>query len=303
MNRYRVALFLATVTVYCGCNYADLRNTFMKSPQTTDSRAYGKQLLLKTAQRHGLQHWSSFQTKEFVAVDEWITENRSWWPSNPQRFRMQTILNTFSSRVELLDGNARGEIWGIQSWAPFLKKANASEPAFLKAPSRSIEFYLPTLQYFDEFPFRILSAPLVSFAGEKTLNDRKYRLVFATWGSWEPNPDHDQYLIWIHQETGLIDMVHYTLRDAVKWADPPMKNVLKVMAVGTIHFRNYRQLQGIWVPFEHIITLGSPRNARRPIERNFYHRLTVQDVTYDSVSRDKIILDPSRKESGDKKPS
>ncbi len=291
-------LFFIAFTL-AGCEYADLRNSSVKDGVDQNSMKRGRALLKSAAERAGLYTWRAFRTKEFVAVDEW-SGNSPWWPSNPQRFRMRTVLNSFSSRVELLDGSARQEIWGIQSWVPFVQKPGQTQSTILDQ-NRAIEFYLPTLQYFDELSFRILAAPLITDARKIEFRDESYHRVFATWGSWEPHPDFDQYELWINDQSGLIEMVHYTVRDAVKFSPDNQKPMMKALSTGTIHFSDFRSVQGVLMPFVQIVTLGSPRNSIHPVHQNFFHKLTVDSASYDTVSADQIYSDPGRPEIGDKK--
>ena len=135
---------------------------------------------------------------EVVALDEWAGAS-GWWETPRQRFRARRLLGTFTSQVELLDGAGRGATWGIQSWAPYRVAAGGGEPRFLDADP-AIEFYLPTLHYFDELPFRLLAAEIVLDAGPASLGGRNYDRVFVTWGDAAPHREHDQYELWIDRD-------------------------------------------------------------------------------------------------------
>ena len=82
-------------------------------------------------------------------------------------------------------------------------------------PSGDVEFkedktlktLLPTIQYWFEFPFRIIESDIVTYAGEASLNGTDYDLVFTSWGKAEPQKKIDQYLIYINKETHLIDYI------------------------------------------------------------------------------------------------
>jgi hypothetical protein len=304
----RVALGLAVaggLTVAAGvawlllAGYADLRTDIIKRNGVDSAlAARGQELLLAAARSHGLEAWRRHRTFEAVATDSWRAGS-PWWPASPQRFRAQRRLGTFTSRVELLDGVHRGEIWRIQSWAAY-KKQGPGEASF--ARDRAIEFYLPTLQYFDELPFRMLAAPVILYAGEGRYLGRMYERVFVTWDSPQPHAEHDQYVLWINPGTGLIDVVRYTLRDAVTMSSPIMRPVMKVFAAGTIHYRAYRRQDGVVVPFEQTVTLPPPESTRLPLEENYFHRLVLESARFDSFDPEWLTADPARPELGDAKP-
>jgi len=279
--------------------YADLRTDEIRQKGLDPTlAARGRELLLAAARSHGLEAWQKHRSFEATAVDSWPSGS-PWWPGSPQRFHAQRRLGTFTSRVELLDGARQGELWGIQSWAAY-KTQGANKARF--APDRAIEFYLPTLQYFDELPFRMLAAPVILYAGEGQYLGTKYQRVFVTWGSLAPHAEHDQYVLWINPASRLIDVVRYTLRDAVPLSSPVMRPLMKVFAAGTIHFGAYRRQDGVMVAFEQTVTLPPPEETRPPLSENYFHRIVIESARFDSFDPELLSLDPTRREVGDAKP-
>ncbi len=271
---------------------ADLRTDALRRAGRSEAAARrGLEILRRTADRHGLQAWRGRRTLEVVATDEWaLIEGKQYghFPERVQRFRMRSLLGTFTSRLELLGGKGRGEIWGIQAWAGY--RIGADQRAPTPSNERRIVFYLPTLQYFNELPFRLLSAPIVLDAGDAASGGKEYHRVLVTWGSVQANPDHDQYVLWIDRRSGRIEMTHYTVRDAFPSAQ------------GTIHFEDYRDIQGVWLPFRQTVTVGGPDDARAPLERNFFHRLLVEEARFDAFEAELLRPFPERAETGDRKP-
>jgi len=295
-----LGLLVAVAAVWLAtAGYADLRTEpILRRGLDPKLVARGRRLLDMAARAHGLEAFRRHDTFESVATDSWRSDG-PWWPENPQRFRAQRRLGTFTSRVELIGGPGAGEIWGIQSWAAYKAKGGAP-PRF--APDRAIEFYLPTLQYFDELPFRMLDAPIALDAGEGRYLGSSYDRVFVTWGSPEPHAEHDQYVLWIDPDTRLIAAVRYTLRDAVPMSTPLLRPVMKVFAAGTIHFRDYRRVDGVMVAFEQTVTLAPPEDTRLPLTRSFFHRLVVERARFDGFDPALLVVDPARPELGDAKP-
>lgn len=279
--------------------YADLRGDGLKQEGVAARAEKGRRLLEQAARRHGLDAWRGHTTVEVVARDVWKSQGQ--WPQPDQRFRAERLLGTFTSRVELLDGAAQGEVWGIQSWAPYKRRTPSGEPEMIEDPK--IEFYLPTLQYFDELPFRLLNAEVVAYNGTGTYLGQTYDRVFVTWGSPEAHAEHDQYDVWIHPETHLIDVVRYTVRDAVALASPVMRPVMKVFAAGTIHYQDYREVDGVMVPFKQTVTLPPPETTVTPLDENYFHQLAVESVGFDTFDPVQLVADPDRPEIGDSKPS
>ena len=280
-------------------SHADLRTAEVESA-SGESAEQGRELLLAVAERHGLEAWRSHTTLEIIATDSW--RGSGWWPSPEQGFRSQALLGTFTSRVELLDGPGAGEIRGIQSWVPYRRARQAAGIELLDDPAPEITFYLPTLQYFTELPFRLLSAETIFHAGQATHRGRDYELVFVTWGSAAPHPEHDQYLLWIDAGSGLIEMVRYTVRDSLSMFSGASRTMMKTLAIGTIHYDDYRRVGGVLVPFVQTVTLAEPALTQYPVGDDYLHRLVVEDARFDSVSREVLVPAPDQPAPADRKP-
>jgi hypothetical protein len=294
------ALGLGGLALTLGTGHADLRNEAVRRAGP-DSERRGRELLEGLAERHGLAAWRRHTTMEVLATDSW-PGGGPWWPEATQRFRTQALLGTFTSRAELLDGRGRGVVWGIQAWACYKGKSSDVAPTFLSEPDRAITFYLPTLQYFNELPFRLRSAPIVRDAGEARHRGRAYERVFVTWGGPEPRAEHDQYVLWIDRETGLLSKVRYTLRDGVAWMPPVQATLFRSVMVGTMHYEGYREVQGVMVPHVQTVVLPPPELSRYPLHEHAFHRLEMDEARFDTVSREALLPDPARGDVGDRKP-
>ncbi|MCI0417695.1 MAG: LytTR family transcriptional regulator [Acidobacteria bacterium] len=178
---------------------------------------------------------------------------------------MISALGSFTSRIDLLDGPAVGEVWGIQSWRAYKIEPGDRKLKWVSDPA--IEFYLPTLQYFAELPFRILSATHVAYAGETGYRGRRYDVVFATWRAFAPNSKYDQYQVWISRDSGLMEIVHYTRREGAP-----------SFAAGTMFYEDFRPVASILIPFKQTVTATRPEQSRHPLDENFFHQLRLQSA-------------------------
>lgn len=250
----------------------------------------GRQVLQAVVEQHGLAAWQSCRTMEAVGTDRFAEPLTGGWPHPTQHLKLQALLNTFTSRVELLYGVKKGEIWGLHAWQAY-HRANATAPVVPQpdTPAPTAEtFYLPALQYFNELPFRLLRADYIAHAGTRRYRGKTYDLVLATWGNTGLHPEHDPYLLWINRGTKLLEMRHYTLRDVAQ------------VFTGTIHFEDYRSVQGVWMPFSQTIVLPKPEHTLYPLDRYYFHRLTYEAIRFDAVAPEVLITDAA-KPTGDVK--
>lgn len=276
-------------------NLADLRNVAVEE-QGSEER--GRALLLRAAEQHGLAAWEAHTTLETTAVDSWAGGG-PWWPSDPQRFRSETLLGTFTSRVELLSGASAGEVWGLQTWSPYRDAGTGVR--FVEGAAPEIEFYLPTLQYFQELPFRLLEADVVRDAGRTELFGAGYQRVFVTWHRADAHEEHDQYVLWIGEESGLIEMVRYTVRDGVGLAPPGQEGLYGAVGRGTMHYSDYREVDGVMLAFRQTVVLPPPELTPHDVERRYFHQLEIETAAFDTVGRAALIPEPERGAPGDRK--
>lgn len=284
--------------------WADLRAEAVRKPSEPETAQAagerGRELLRACARTHGLEAVEARETMEVVAVDDW-GESRSWWPAPTQRFRAERLLGTFTSRVELLDGPEAGQIRGIQSWRPYRRptpKGSLDTPV----EDLAITFYLPTLQYFDELPFRLLAAPVVVYAGEAEAGGRRFERVFVTWNKAAPHAANDQYEVWLDPSTYRLEKAVYTLRDALDLSPAPLGPLMRVAAIGTMHYDDYRKIDGVLVSFRQTVTIGTPKSAPSAPDSGYAHRLVVESARFDTVDPDALLPLDGLAAPGDAKP-
>ncbi len=267
----------------------DISTAFVKAHGSEDSNiTKGKEILQRAVAKLGFQQWRAHSTLEIEALDIWAEQGR-WWPTKDQRFKAQYLLNTFTSRMELTDGPWKGIILGLQSWQGY--KKNGSSAPFVKSGDPLLQFYLPSIQYFNELPFRLISAQLITYAGEGKHAGKNYDLVYSTWGSMKANPDFDQFVLWIDKETNLVTMCHYTVRQAFP------------AAAGTVYYDSFKTVQGVTLPLRHSVLLEWPEEIRLPLEQNFFHRMEISHARFDTVTKDELLPISGLPEPKDWKPN
>ena len=285
---WRWTLLAVVLMMLCatGCGTADLRtNTLKETGLTPAAVERGKQVLAEAVQAHGGHDGlGRFTTADVVLRDTWP----GWlartffmpWPENNQPMRLQYLLGTFTSRVEILEGEGKGTVKGIQAWHTYAQEPGAE---IVFEDDEEMAFFLPSYHYFFEFPFRISKAPIVAYAGEDSLHGQRYDLVFVTWNQAEPDETTDQYILWINPDTRLIDYAQYTVRDQANWA------------AGTNHFSDYREVEGIMIPYKQTIT-------SEPGGTDVLHEMVVEQVRFDTISPEVLLPDAGLTEMGDRKP-
>ena len=282
--------------------HADLRTDLVRNA-TAEDHERGRHVLEALAVRHGLDAWQEHEVLRVVATDEWSGDD-GWWPQATQRFSHVQLLDTFTSKAQLHGGSGDGEVWGIQTWSPWLSTNSQSEPEWIsKDHTRfdAIRFYLPTLQYFNELVFRLRKAPIAIYAGSEVLHGQAYHKVYVTWEEGPPTGTHDHYVLWIDESSGLLAKVHYTIREAPDFAPAILTRVLRAAATGTMHYTDYREVDGVQFSFDQIVTVFGPAEATADPSSDFFHRLKVESVSFEPQQADSLVLDPTRGEPGDRK--
>jgi len=275
-------LFVYTQTL------ADLRNAHvLREGDGAENRARGRALLEAAAEAHGLAAWQGYETLEITATDDWsgsfAGRQMTWWQTERQRLRHRMVVGTFTARVTLLDGPEEGLEIGAQAFRTFADGERTED-------DDRAHFYPPTLNYFAELPFRLLSADVVTYAGQGRYGGRTFERVFVTWGSLEPREEVDQYDVWIDPQTHHLHSCRYTVREGMP------------AAAATIFFEDLRDVGGVMLAYRQTVVFEAHDDAPAPLGESFLHRYTIEDAAFDAVPRADVILDPALP-SADAKPA
>lgn len=250
---------------------ADLRNDTAKTSQ--DSQR-AETLVREMAKAHGVEQWEKLNTYQATFEDEFlgfIGKNSKPFKEDKTQMELQYIPGSFDGKLRFLSGEDKGKTWGIQSWETYTQEENS--PIEFNQDN-DVYFWLPTYQYFIEFPARIQEATAFAYAGEAEIEGVSCEGVIASWNSTEPQKNIDQYLIWIDKESKRIVKLEYTIREIFNFL------------TGAAAFKEYKDYGGILLP------------SRLPVESNlqkegFLHEMRILDFKADPV--DIASLRPNKK--------
>lgn len=276
----RVASLLIVIALAVGCT-ADLRPDEMRQSGIKESsEERGARLIERLPEAHGgLERWRNHGTARVVLRDWWP----SWlmrtaampWFENGQLLELTTRLGSDDARIEFLEEPNEGLQWGIQNWATYTVDPDGE---LIFESDDTITFWVPTVTYFFEAPFRLHEADVVSWIGQEEADGTTYDKVFLSWGTAEPQDKIDQYVAWIDRETGRLGYLAYTVRDM-------MSNL-----EGFMKYTDYIEVDGIWVA-RTMAVVDSTEST------DGLHRMDVESVEF-GVERPTSFFypDPSRTE-------
>lgn len=250
-------------------------------------------MILQAAwEKQGFARLAEHKTYSFQGSDVWkgmMGKMGKPWPEAKSEIEFKYAVGTFCSQALFKNGKRAGAIAGLQSWKYYEQEPNA-KLTFMPYDDR-VGFGLSAYHYFFEMLDRMVKVPIISYAGEKSFKGNTYDLVFATWHQPEPHMENDQYVLWINRETGMLEYAVYSLRD----------NYLKMPGYkafyGSIHFDEYRKIDGIMIPHKQTVFLNQPnKNDKRHI-----HQLIVSDFAFDSFDLQTLYPDSDLPKLGDSK--
>lgn len=211
----------------------DLRT---RAARTNPNPEKARELLQDMAKAHQIHNWDSVSTYTVQFQENMygvIGKSSNPFPEATSQFELSYIPNTYDGRLEFTDGPSKGMIWGLQSWQSYTVGEDDA-PVFEE--DANIIFWLPTYQYFIEFPRRIQNASVLACAGDSVINGIACHGVLASWNTLEPQRLTDQYLIWIDKASKRIVKLEYTVRDQLNFI------------TGAASFNDYQDFEGILLP-------------------------------------------------------
>ncbi len=250
-KRYRLPLVggglvvLAVGLVSYFTSVADIRPPLVQRGISAESAARGFALLEKMDAAHGgAEAWRAKGAVRFTLDDEWggPAALASPWPENPGRLTLTMLPGRDTGRLEI-DG---GETWGVQNWATYTVDAEG-KVQFDAQRNFDRWFWVPTVGYFLEAPYRLGEATIVADAGPDEHDGVMCDRIFLTWGSEKPNREVDQYVAWIDQKSGRLVHLQYTVRDFAGFISSAMS------------YSDYRDVDGLPIAHrvggDHVMTI------------------------------------------------
>lgn len=254
----------------------DIRTEEVK---TKLDKELGLKVLNEMAEAHGLKYLDSIETYSFTMKKESfsaLANMNSPFPADNPSIRMDVLPKTFTSRLIFLSGEWKDKVWGIQSWRTY-EGTVGTDFQFNEENNKRREYLLPTYQYFIEVPQRIFEADIISHAGERTLEGKKYDLVYATWNKPEPQKEVDQYMLWIDKSTKILRKLHYTVRDRFNFLN------------ATKNYDSYERHHQLLFPVKTSTNVGAPGTTDEIARTTAYSNILINDVPKSALMLDATL--------------
>jgi hypothetical protein len=164
----KISLFLLRVLLIFGCvNFFSLSNLKPDNMEYSDSQDRAKKLLEEMGKAHGIKVWDSVETYNVIYQDEFygfLGKQSHPFKEQQLEFSLNYIPKTFNGQLESLTGKEKGVIWGVQSGQTYEKPENGN---ISLNQNKDMKFWIPTYQYFIEFPYRIQEATAMEYQGNR----------------------------------------------------------------------------------------------------------------------------------------
>jgi hypothetical protein len=251
----------------CLLGFVGCINVFKLSDLRSDNlldnneEAKARQLMTEMGIAHGIDKWKDITTYTVNFGEEFygfIGKQGNPFKNKSTSLSLSYIPKTSNGQIEILSGRERGTIWGVQENQAYI----IFDDELMTTVDEDILFWVPTYQYFIEFPNRIQEATSISYVGKDTINGAICEGVLASWNTVKPQKDIDQYLIWIDSATKRIAKLEYTIRDINKYIS------------GSAYFINYNDYEGIILPSEFLVESNL-------VKKGLLHKMSIYNFTRD----------------------
>ena len=209
------------------------------------------------------------------------------WSWNGDKMTLRYSIGDFDGQVEVLEGDKKGYVAGLQSWDYYEKKGDNYETSV--KDDKGVIFILAAFHYFFELGPRLIKAPFIRYAGEGNLKGQAMEKVFVSWEN-KNIKKYDHYVLWIGKESGLIEAVVFTTRDNFMPAPQFM--------YGSLRFDDFKEVEGVLIPFKQTAYMGQPTENTT----DYIHQLIVEQFKWDSFPVETIRPLAGVQPIGDDKP-
>jgi hypothetical protein len=268
---------IGTFIGYLAMQPADLRDAGITEQVEQD----GRTILEKMAETHGSTNYHRQARQTFRFTNTWEALPGAVyrpWAENGQSIEMTCTTGVhLRAETRFLSGANADKVWGVRDKSAYTRQNPEATPVY--ARDANIELWLSTFQFLFELPFRVDYYPIVADMGMGEIDGQRYRKVFITWEDERPSNAYDQLVFWINSETNLLEKAHYTCRDSGFG-----------FFTATIHYHDYTQGDGYWVPQSADITFGGPKDRYFGQQISLHHIDMLTGPNYEAAK----LLTPSR---------
>lgn len=225
-----VLLFLGAFGYF---SLSDLRSKYTVPP---NDQTKVEKILSAMAIAHRTHLWDSLATYRVTFSEEFyglIGEVGNPFPDAETQIELQYFPGEYTGQLKISSGEDQGLTWGMQNGQTYLLHDDGE---LAEVDDANIQFWLPTYQYFIEFPWRIQEATHFQYMGTTEIKNQVCEGVLASWNSVEPQRNIDQYIIWISKASNRIVKAEYTIREMYPFL------------TGAAYFENYQEFDGFLLP-------------------------------------------------------
>lgn len=259
---FRYVAFLSLLTLGFSCNKpVDIRTPYLKTSGLTEANVQkGKQLIQAMESAcGGREQWLSHESASFIQLADWYGKKKiSHWDTVPQRFQMTSILGSDDCEIKLLNGPSVGSQWEYSDGQTNVFDPNGQAIAGDHSTQKDKLLFK---NYWFQFPFRIGEADIISYAGQATIGDKTYELVFASWGSAEANSNFDQFVLYLNPDTYFLEYLHFTVREKAAWAGLHAQ------------FSDYQSVDEFYLAHSQFVRQGKPGREGVRLHENHYESI------------------------------
>lgn len=232
----------------------DLRPKNLEYP---NNNLKAKDLMEQMGKAHAIEVWDSITGYQVTFSEEFygvLGKMNDPFENSTSELFLNYVAGSPIGMLSFKSGKEQVS-WGYRSGKTY--RIDDDEKPNLES-NKKMHFWIPTYQYFIELPMKIQEATVLDYTGTKEINGIQTEGLLASWDTLEPQPDIDQYLIWLDSDTHRIVKVEYTIRE------------LYPFITGAAYFQNYKEFHGLPLPSD------------MPVESNlvkdgFLHRMGIMD--------------------------
>lgn len=271
LNKRHGILFIvyAALVMTMGCSTADLSTDNLRDQ---DSQPDLREKAIKIYERllnarGGYNTYKSFESVRLRGADVWHSSFvRLFTPVTEQEQKFEVVFATKGGEISyiFLNGTRKGQSIGVANGKTYRVVEEKRE----FSDSSKIRVYLEPLTHYFQWPYKLFESPVLLYAGEDNIENQSYHLIFASSGGVAASPEHDQYVIYVNKKTHYVDYIDFTLRSLFE------------SYKGTLHYRDFRNVQGLVVPF----FIGASDAVEN---EDFVHEFLFSEIQFSSLAMNK----------------
>ena len=212
-------ILVAGVALFgCASELADIRPERLRAKTPSEAeQTQGRSAMTAMLKTHGYDAWKRYNFVHAKAADEWFNSLYftlgAPYTENPEHAVVAAYTQRFpDARIEFTGGKNAGHVWAVGGDRIRIKRPGEETKAQVTQDDAFFAAFVHNFPLWPNIPFQLATATHVTYLDSAKWEGKTFDRILIGWGGFEPSERTDQWILWVNQDTHILERVWFTIR-------------------------------------------------------------------------------------------